>query len=471
MQIIASFAQAFFHYVRQFGRFQRNARLYLINTVLSGVTLGIILVLYNLYLISLGYGTDFIGLVFFVTTAGAAIAIFPAGICVDRYSNKAILIWSSLLIGVAGAGQMLFRTPLPLLLSVFFVGVGGAFLLVINAPFLTATSSPAERSSLFSLNIVLTLATTVVGEALGGALPIWFRSSALLMAPLPAWGTWLISAHPLPRSYQLALLLSGLIALPSFIPLFLLADTVPGQKKPVSMSSFSWQQARKQLASNIRMLAHATRSLHWSKLSANPLLALIGVEACMGLGAGLFLPYFNVYFVQHLGASSALFGLIDGAANTLNALATLLAPLLALRFGKVAITAVTRLLSIPLMLIIGLTGYLPLAALLYPFRQGMADMSNGLLQVFSMEQVPHEQRGFANSSYQAAYWLTYAVSASIGGVIIAQAGYAPVFIAGAAFYIVMISLLWLRFRRVGHLPFEDKAAHNTDMDTNVVKID
>ncbi len=200
----------FLQYIRQFGRFQRNARLYLINTVLSGVTLGIILVLYNLYLVSLGYGTDFIGLVFFVTTVGAAIAIFPAGICVDRYSNKAILIWSSLLIGVAGAGQMLFRAPIPLLASVFFVGVGGAFLLVINAPFLTATSSPEERSSLFSLNIVLTLATTVVGEALGGALPIWFRSSSLLMAPLPSWCAGFISAQALPRSYQFALVLSGI---------------------------------------------------------------------------------------------------------------------------------------------------------------------------------------------------------------------------------------------------------------------
>jgi hypothetical protein len=50
-------------YIREFGRFQRNARLYLISNALSGVTIGIILVLYNLYLVSLGYKTDFVGLV------------------------------------------------------------------------------------------------------------------------------------------------------------------------------------------------------------------------------------------------------------------------------------------------------------------------------------------------------------------------------------------------------------------------
>jgi hypothetical protein len=56
----------FVEYVHQFGRFQRNARLYLINSVLTGVTTGILLVLYNLYLVSLGYGADFIGAVLFV---------------------------------------------------------------------------------------------------------------------------------------------------------------------------------------------------------------------------------------------------------------------------------------------------------------------------------------------------------------------------------------------------------------------
>src|SRR6266487_3501549 len=113
-------------YVQQFRRFQRNARLFLISNVLSGVTAGILLVLYNLYLVSLGYHADFIGAVLFVGTIGAGLTIFPAGLCVDRFSGKAILIWSSMLIGLAGAGQILFRQPLPLLISAFAVGVGVA---------------------------------------------------------------------------------------------------------------------------------------------------------------------------------------------------------------------------------------------------------------------------------------------------------------------------------------------------------
>src|SRR5260221_9886911 len=106
-------------YAQQFKRFQRNARLYLISNALSGVTAGILLVLYNLYLVSLGYHTDFVGAVLFAGTIGAGLAIFPAGVCVDRFSGKVVLIGSSALIGFAGGRPVLFPPPLPPLISGF----------------------------------------------------------------------------------------------------------------------------------------------------------------------------------------------------------------------------------------------------------------------------------------------------------------------------------------------------------------
>src|SRR5438309_6754992 len=109
------------NYIQQFGHFQRNARLYLISNALSGVTTGILLVLYNLYLVSLGYHTDFIGAVLFIGSIGAGLDIFPAGACIDRFSGKAILICASALIGVACARQILFLQALPLLVSASIV--------------------------------------------------------------------------------------------------------------------------------------------------------------------------------------------------------------------------------------------------------------------------------------------------------------------------------------------------------------
>jgi MFS family permease len=431
-------------YVREFSRFQRNARLYLISNALSGVTLGIILVLYNLYLTALGYRPDFIGLVLFILTLGVGIAIFPAGVCVDRFGGKAILIWSSVAIGICGAGQMLFRQPEPLLVSSFLVGVASAFVYVVNAPFLTTNSTPAERAHLFSLNIVLTLATTVLGELLGGVLPLWFRTLSWLMAPLPSWLSRVLASEPEPRSYQLALLLAGIIAAPSFLPLFLMSND-----RPVPPTSAAPESVRDRvpLQQRVRLgLAQWRSETSLPVLLASPVVVLTVVQVLIGLGAGLFVPYFNLYFVHYLGASSALFGVIDGGANAFNALLTLLAPLLAARIGKINTITFTRMVSVPLLLIIGFSHFLPLVVVLYFLRQGTMDMAAGLFQVFSMEAIPGRHRGLANSVYQVAGQSASAISTPLGGLIIARAGYPPVFVAAAILYVIAISLLYLRFR-------------------------
>ena len=447
-------------YIRQFGQLQRNARLYLISNALGGVSTGILLVLYNLYLVSLGYGTDFVGAILFVGTLGAGIAIFPAGVCVDRFGGKLVMIWSSIILGLIGLGQILFRQPVPLLITAFIAGVAGAALLVVNAPFLTANSTQDERTHLFSLNITLSLITTVLGKVLGGALPIWFRGIPWLMASLPPWLSVLLAHSAQPRSYQLALLFAGLIAGPSLIPLFLLssdrpagaqflvsaADLSANAVEQADQSSLSLETIRNGLAQLRGWLRAAWAFARSRKLLHNAIFLLIVVQVLIGLGAGLFTPYFNIYFVDHLGASSALFGLIDGRANALTALLTLVAPWLALRLGRIKGIALTELASIPLMLTIGLTGLLPLAALLYPLRQGLMDMSNGVLQVFSMEVVPQRHRGLANSGYQAAYQVAWAITAPIGGLIIARSGYPPIFILAACCYLSAIATLWFNFR-------------------------
>ncbi len=441
-------------YIQQFKHFQRNARLFLISNVLSGVTAGILLVLYNLYLISLGYHADFVGVVLFVGTIGAGLAIFPAGACIDRFSGKIILIFSSTLIGIAGTGQILFRQPLPLLISSFIVGVGLAFLLVITAPFLTLNSTPEERPHLFSMNISLSLITLVLGEVIGGALPIWFRSIPWFMAPLPYRVSSLLAIQPDARSYQLALLFAGVIALPSFIPLFMMSNVRPPrrirQSSPLPWSPKNtvnetpvYSRGTPSRSPLPAFLSHTISLINIFLHSAFFFLVLVYVLT--GFGAGLFIPYFNIYFVQHLSASPALFGLIDGAANTITALLTLTAPRLAKRLGKINAITLTRLASIPLLLIIGLTSILPLAAFFYLFRQGTMDMSAGILQVFSMESVTEKHRGLANSSYQAAFQVPWAVAAPIGGLIIVHFGYSPIFLLGAFFYILTIIILWTRF--------------------------
>jgi MFS family permease len=442
----------FIEYLQRFGRFQRNAQLYLLTNALTGVSGGIILVIYTLYLSALGYGTDFIGLVLFVTTLGISVAIFPAGLCVDRFSGKAILIWSTVLISIAGTGQMLFRNPVLLCVSVFFVGIGIAFQFVLYAPFLTMNSTPAERMHLFSLNMVLVLVTVVLGEVLGGVLPFWLREHPwAMLSDL----SWLLASHPLARSYQITLLFAGLLAAPGFIPLFLMTDYRPTyvESEPQRIFLFlrkSLLKCRNNLEKAIATLTRrdTTSFAFWRNVRTflhGSLVTLVGVNILLGFGAGVLLPYFNLFFVQYLGATSALFGIVDGIANTLNAVGILFAPWIAMRIGRVATILLPRLITLPILLCIGLFPLLPLAAALYPLRQGLTGIPNSVWQVFSMEVVSSEHRGLANSSYQSANKVAWAVAAPVGGFLISRMGYTPVFLVAAMSYLLALVLFWWRF--------------------------
>ncbi|MBV9690816.1 MAG: MFS transporter [Ktedonobacteraceae bacterium] len=437
-------------YIGKFGHFQRNARLYLLSNALSGISAGIVLILYNLYLSSLGYRADFIGLVLFVGAVGGGVAIFPAGVCVDRFGGKSVLLCSNLAFAAAAAGQILFPQPLPLLIISFLAGGTVAFFLVVNAPYLTANSTPEDRPHLFSLNIVLGLGTVVLGEPLGGALPTWFRTIPWLMSPLPSW---LLAAQPEPRSYQLAVLFAGILAAPSLIPIFLLSDDRPARKRKSMPTLHAWgaiNRVSTQKSDTYSTLRAWRQQFHLRKVLAHPIIVVLLVQVLLGFGMGLFTPYFNLYFVKQLKASPTFFGLIDGAANGINALFTLFAPLLAVRIGKITTITITRLLAIPLLLTIGLTNLLPLAATFYLFRQGLMDMSLGIFQVFSMEIVSQQQHGLVNSTYQAFSQVAFALSVPLGGLIIAHKGYTPAFILGAILYLLATGALWGRFKNNEH---------------------
>src|SRR5262249_56111383 len=73
-----------------------------------------------------------------------------------------------------------------------------------------------------------------------------------------------------------------------------------------------------------------------------------------GLGLGMTAPFFNIYFARELGASTAAIGLIFGAGSIVTAFATLLAPVVVRRLGRVRTVAFLKLVGVPFLVLIGL---------------------------------------------------------------------------------------------------------------------
>jgi MFS family permease len=437
--------QQFTEYIRQFRRFQRNARLFLLIYTLFAMANGIGIVLYPLYLSALGYGTDFIGLQVFAGTLGAGLTLVPAGISVDRFGGKPLFFCAGVLIVAGAVIHLILLTPVCFLIAAFIGGMGGAIVLVLYSPFLARNSSPAERPHLFSLTIVVGLVSIVLGEVLGGALPIFLRAHSWSIIPHLSW--FLVSA-PLARSYQITLLFGTLLGLPAFLPIFFITNDRPTSIRSEQRRFWFPHKGARTNPHDGKSGPSTTDLSFWLRMRSHlssPLAVLMGVNLLLGLGAGIITPYFGLFFVQQLGGTSAQFGIVDGAARVLNAVATLLAPWIVMRIGRVATILLPRLLSLPVWLSICLFPLLPLVVILYPLRQVLSTMANGILQVFSMEVLSPERLGVANSGYQGASQVAVAISAPIGGLLIRDLGYTPVFLTTAVCYLLAMALFWLRF--------------------------
>ncbi len=209
---------------REWRLFHRNAKLYVISNTLQAATAGAIGVLYTLYLASLGYRTDFIGLALVVATIGGGLGIIPANPLVRRLGWRRMLIWSDLIGGVAIAAQIVVPTVPVIIVTMLGVGASVAIVLVINTPLLAAYSTPGQRTLLFGINNSTNVLAVIIGTLLGGILPGWFLEKSVQGSSLLKWLQPVLVTGATARSYELALLVSGIVALPSIIPVFMMKD-------------------------------------------------------------------------------------------------------------------------------------------------------------------------------------------------------------------------------------------------------
>src|SRR5262249_6824446 len=150
---------------------------------------------------------------------------------------------------------------------------------------------------------------------------------------------------------QAALLIVGALAIPSLIPIFLMRDertrvaSAPEPApEPVTPPAEIGRRER------LRIGVRAT----WRE-ARGPIGRFTVSQLFVALGAGLFFPFLSIYFVNELGATTAQFGVLSSIQTVLLAGAALLAAPLAARFGKLRLAVVAQTLSLPFLIVLGVT--------------------------------------------------------------------------------------------------------------------
>ncbi len=200
--------------VRGFGRFHRDARIFLLTTLVVGAALSLYWIDFNLYLSSLGLSTATIGVVSTIASVAGAAAAFPASAASDRFGRRAIIA-GGILVGLVALAGLLLTGSLPLIV-VFAAcwAAGQQALQVVQSPFLTEHSEPEHRNELFALQFAIQNVTNVAAAVLGGVGAVWIAG--------------LVGLDPSgPGTYRVILVLMAVLLAGSLASVGLLTDDRP----------------------------------------------------------------------------------------------------------------------------------------------------------------------------------------------------------------------------------------------------
>jgi predicted MFS family arabinose efflux permease len=383
-------------YAAHLRAFTPNARCFLAANALWSLGQALLGVTRNLYLKGAGYGEAEIGGFLGATQLGMVLCVVPAALVLDRWRMKPMLALSVAVTMAGNVGQALLSGTPAVAAASFVAGAGGAVFGVASAPFYARNSTVAERAHLFGVSIGLSaLANTLGTLSVAGLEPLVPPGAAGLRAMM------LLGAA------------GGLFAV---APIALIFEPERDGAR--------------------RRLRDFLLARDWPTL-----LRLCIPDACIGLGAGLTIPFINLYFAGRFRLTPTQISFWYTLSHAMNMLGFLAAPAVAQRAGRVATIAASQLLSIPFFAALAFTSSLPVAAAAFLLRSLLMNMSHPVLAAFVMDRTPDDQQAVTNSLKQLSWNGAWTLSASAGGwmiehVRVGRDGYVAPMLVTIALYVV-----------------------------------
>jgi MFS family permease len=163
------------------------------------------------------------------------------------------------------------------------------------------------------------------------------------------------------------------------------------------------------------------------------------------IGAGLLMPFMNVFYRVEYGQPDPVIGSLFAWGSLAMGLGLLAAPPLAERMGKIRFVVVTQALSIPLLALMGFAPWFWLSASAYYLRLALMNMSGPVYETFVMEQVEQSARATVASLVSMAWNFGWAFSPMISGWMQVRFVFGPVFIGTIVLYSLAVWMYWAFF--------------------------
>lgn len=400
-------------YLSRVRAFTSNARLFLLSLLFFGVAMGISQLLFNFYVLSLGYNEATLGNLVTARSLTSLIAALPMGYLTDRIGGRNAFLIGYLGYGISMALMLIFPSvPMFIAMNVL-QGVAQALSGVATGPFLMENSGPKERTYLFSLSSGLRMTATSIGEWLGGYLPGWAAGMIAVSA---------VSS----KAYGWSLWVMAFLSLASAIPVIL-------------------------MKSNLRSTSQRSAFAPVSFVRKNPglLSKLILPSLVISIGAGMIMPFMNVFFRNVHSQSDTAIGVIFAWGSLAMGIGLVVAPALAERFGKIQVVTATQALSIPFLALLGFAPWFEVSVIAYYIRLTLMNMSGPIFSTFTMEKVDPESRGMIASLSSMAGNFGWAFSPTISGLLQVRSGFNWPFTITLITYVIAIGMYYVWFLAKG----------------------
>jgi MFS family permease len=407
-------------YLRSFTGFSRDARLFLLTTIVFGAATSLYWIDFNLYLESIGISPSTIGWLMATSMlAGVAVAL-PASALSDRLGRRSVMA-----IGMALAAAALL-TFLPGQLVLLFAGVaalgaGSQMVNVAQIPYIAEHTDPHQRNEYFATWSALSNLTMLVSALVGGAI-------AQVLADR-------FSLKSVAGPYQVLFVLVAILGLAGMGTVVLLRS--------------DRESVRAIRAARPTPVGRAYRlGLHIENRGLFLRLLLPGFIT--SLGAGQLIPFLNL-FVQHkfslgLVSINAIFG-ITSLGTTLAILAQ---PSLARRFGRIGSIVLVQGCSIPFLVVLGFSPILWTVIVAMAVRNSLMNAGSPIFDAFAMERVSTAERATLSALMSMLWSVGWVVApiyySTLQSTLGFTAGYTVDFITIIVLYTVATWLLWTWFR-------------------------
>jgi MFS family permease len=387
----------------------RDIHLILVYALVSYLGIGVIALIFNLYLVRLGYDEGFIGAFNAVYTVAMGATCLALGFLINRFGNWACIVWGTAQFVLTASVLCFLESRWPLLVFGGLIGIGSAIIMTTQMPFVIEWTPLEHRATIAALSSALNSASVMFGSLAGGMLP----SVLTAVAGLEPAGV---------EPYRWTMFIGALATGLSLIPMFLMRD------------------ARRRREHAEFQVSGASLPSHRVRRARRDVSALVLLGLFLALGVGAIEPFYNV-LLEGMGTPASRIGLIFALSGLVATVVSLGAPPLAKRIGLVAAQIWTRLIHVPFHLALIVFPNPLVVSLSYATRRVSGSMAWPLESSHVGGLLPPAARSHAFGLRSASWNFGYALAAFVSGQVIASTGsYAPAYIALAVFCTLSVAV-------------------------------